>query len=104
MGRSCHFGVAKAAHDVVVDEAAGLHERVADGRPDEAEAPLLQVFAHRLRLGGLCGNLAEGAPAVHAGLAVDEAPEVVAEALELEDLSRVVDGRLDLEPVADDSG
>ena len=34
----CHLGVTEAVDDVVVDEAGGLHEGVADRRADEAEA------------------------------------------------------------------
>src|SRR5262245_60690724 len=104
MWRSSHFGVAEAVHDMVVHEAARLHERVADRRADEAEAALLQILAHRLRLWRLGGDLPDLAPAVHERLAVDEAPEVLAQALELEDAAGIVDGRLDLEPVADDAG
>src|SRR5437660_1086774 len=99
MERSCHFGPAKAVHDVIVDETAGLHERVADRRPDEPEAALLQVLAHRLRLGGLGRDLAEPLPPVHPRLAADEAPQVLTETLQLEHTPRVVDCRLDLEPV-----
>src|SRR5207342_1303308 len=73
-------------------------------RADEAEPALLQVLAHRLRLGGLGRDLTELLPPVHDRLAVDEAPEVVAQALELEDAFRIVHRRLDLEPVADDAG
>ena len=43
--------VAEAARDMIVDEPGRLHERVADGRPDEAEPAPLEVLAHRLRLG-----------------------------------------------------
>ena len=76
--------VAEAVDRVVVDEAARLHERVADRRADEAEPALLQVFAHapstpRSRPGARSAC----AQAVHLRLAVDEAPEVVAEAVEL---------------------
>ena len=42
-----HLRVAEAAHDVVVDEAGRLHQRVADRRADEAEAARLEVLAHR---------------------------------------------------------
>ena len=39
-------GVAEAGGVVVVDHAGGLHEGVADGGTDEAEAAALKVFAH----------------------------------------------------------
>ena len=47
--RAGALGVAEAARQMVVDQAARLHQRVADGRPDEAEAAALQRLAHRLR-------------------------------------------------------
>ena len=56
---SGELAVAKAGRDVVVDHADRLHERVADRRPDEAEAAPLQVLAQRLRLRGLGGQLGE---------------------------------------------
>jgi len=36
-----YLGVSGAGDKVVVDEADGLHEAVADRRPDECEATLL---------------------------------------------------------------
>ena len=36
---------------MVVDHAAGLHERVADRAPDEAEAARAQILAHGVRDG-----------------------------------------------------
>ena len=47
--------VAEAAHQVVVDEPGGLHEGVADRRPDELEAAAAEVFAHGARLVGFGG-------------------------------------------------
>src|SRR5262245_48745070 len=92
--------IPEAVDRVVVDQPARLHERVTDRRADEAEASLLQILAHRLRLSGLRGQLRELAPLVHERLAVDEAPEVVAQApVELGDALRVVHRRLDLQPV-----
>src|SRR5438094_10601114 len=103
MGRSCHFTPAKAVDDVVVDEPRRLHERVADRRPDEAEAALLQVLAHRLRLSGRSRDIGELLPPIHQRLAVDEAPQVVAQALEFEYAPGVVDRGLDLQAVPNDA-
>src|SRR6187455_3867656 len=102
MWRSSHVAVPEAVDRMVVDEPARLHERVADRRADEPEATLLHVLAHRLRFRGLGGDLRNRLPAVHDRVAADEAPEVLAQALELEHPPRVVDRGLDLEPVADD--
>ena len=61
---------------------ARLHERVADRRPDEAEAALLQVLAHRLRLGGLGRDLAAALRQLFtSGSPSTKRPEVVAQRL-----------------------
>jgi hypothetical protein len=66
----------EAGDDVVVHEPRGLHERVADRRPDEAEAAPVQVAAHGARLGRLRRYLAKRAPAPDEGLASHKPPEV----------------------------
>ena len=38
--------VSKTVGRMIVDHADGLHEGVADGRPDKIEAEFFQVFAH----------------------------------------------------------
>jgi hypothetical protein len=45
------------AHDMIVHEARTLHERVADGWTDEAEASTLQFTGHGLGLVGFSRNL-----------------------------------------------
>src|SRR4051794_25269272 len=76
-----------AAFLVVVDDADRLHERVADGRPDEAEAALQEVLAHRL--------------------CVLEAPDIGVETAEFllhgEKRFCVAHGALDLQSVANDA-
>ena len=98
-GRS-DLGVTEAGDDVVVDHARRLHERVTHGRPHEAEAPPLQVLAHRPRLLSLGRDLAHLTEAVDLRRPADEAPEVRGEAaiglLHLEHALRVRDRRLDL--------
>ena len=95
----------EAVQDVVVDQPGRLHERVAGGRADEAEAAPLQLLAHRRRLGGLRRDLADRAKRVHARLAVDERPEQLAERhVERERRPGVPDHGLDLAAVADDAG
>src|SRR3954451_24328573 len=69
------FGVAVAPDQVVVHQAARLHQRVADGGAHEAEAAPLQLLAHavgRRRGGGHVGHLL---PLVLQRLAVHEAPQ-----------------------------
>ena len=41
------LGVPEAADEMIVDQTARLHQRVADGRPDEAEAAALQLLRQR---------------------------------------------------------
>src|SRR5437764_5008849 len=96
----------KAVDRVVVHEADGLHEGVADRRPDEAKAALLQILAESARLRRLGRELADGSPRADDRLTVHEAPEVRVEAAELgaqlQHPLRIVHRRLDLQPVADD--
>src|SRR5881227_2729224 len=100
------FLVAEARRRVVVHEPDGLHERVADGRADEAEPEALEVLAHRLRFGGLRRDRREGAPLTDDRRSVHELPDIGSETAEvvlyLEDAAGVVHGRLDLEAVAHD--
>jgi hypothetical protein len=93
----------EAVDDVVVDEAACLHQRVADRRPDEAEATPFQLLRHRARLVRLGRELGRRPPAIDPGLAADERPEQLVEAAGGDRRLRVRDRRLDLQPVADDA-
>src|SRR6266404_146909 len=74
-----HLAVTEAADEVVVHHADGLHEGVADGRSHEAKAPLGEGRAHRVRLPGAGGKIAQCAPAKLFGLPADEVPEKGAE-------------------------
>src|ERR1700730_11058556 len=42
-----------------IDDSHGLHERIANGGPDETETSPFQVFAHRVAMGGRGGNVAQ---------------------------------------------
>ena len=68
--------VAEARHEVIVDHARGLHERVADRRAHEAEAALLERLGHRVRCGRARRNGASTAPPIDRRLAADETPDV----------------------------
>ena len=61
---------------------SGLHEGIADGRSDEIEAALLQVFTHGIRFGRARRNSPQRPPRVHARLALHELPHVAVEAAE----------------------
>src|SRR5690606_24215763 len=105
---ACELAVAEAVHGVVVHHAGSLHEGVADGGSDEAEAPPLQLAAHCVRLRRLRWHVLQALPAVYLRAPVDEAPQERREAAELllhrDRGARVVDRGLDLHAVADDAG
>jgi len=102
------FRVAETRNQVIVDHARGLHEGVANGRADEAETALLQIFAEGVGFGGFCREAFAGFPGVLFGLAADEAPDVCVKGteffLDFEEGASVTDGGVDFEAVANDSG
>src|SRR6185437_2219218 len=103
-----HLAVTEAGNEVVVHHAYRLHERIADGRPDEAEVPLDERRAHRVRLPGAGGEIAQRAPAKLLRRPADEAPEKGAERavllLELEECPGIPDRGIHFMAIAHDSG
>src|ERR1041384_2803126 len=87
----------EAIDRVIVDEPGRLHERVADRRADEREAPRAQGLAHRARNFCLRRTSVERVVDRSAG---DERPHEIAErrtvALNLEHRLRVRDRAFDL--------
>lgn len=67
--------VAVAIAGVIHDHARGLHQRIANGRPDEREAGFFQAFAHFH--GGRCHgrDFAAILEMIDHRLATDERPE-----------------------------
>ena len=100
--------VRRAAREVVVHEAHGLHERVRRGRADEGPTPLAQIL--RERDGGRAGRIRRQMSARESLRALSlgrlERPDVGGErselAHQLASALRIVDGRLDLAAVSDD--
>src|SRR6185295_12786745 len=103
-----HLAVTEAVDEVVVHHADGLHECVADGRSHEAVVPLDECRAHRVRLPGAGGEIAQRAPAKLFRLPADEAPEKGAERavrfLELEECAGIPDRGIHFLAIAYDSG
>src|SRR2546422_11626284 len=103
-----HLAVTEAGDEVVVHHAHRLHERIADGRSDEAEAALRQGVAHRVGFTGARREVAEGAAAILFGSPAHGAPEKHAErpvpCLELEERAGVRYRRMHLLAVAHDAG
>ena len=98
--------VAKTADEMIVDHARGLHEGINGRRPDEAEAFGLQSLGDALWTVGVSAGTVLKEPAVDLRAAVDEVPQERREAralLQLQVGPCVVDGGLDLQPVAHDA-
>ena len=99
--------VAVAADEVIVDHAGRLHESIDRGRADEAEALRLQRLGDGLGGRRLGRHRLEARVPVDLRAAVEEAPQEAGKAralLQLQQRPRIVDGGLDLEPVAHDAG
>src|SRR6185437_1392980 len=92
---------------MVVHDAHGLQVRVDDRRPDEAEAPLLEIPGDPVAQLAAGGHLA-ALPAAQDRVAADPVPEVPAEGPELllqgKKSLGVAHRGLDLQPVTDDPG
>ena len=67
--------VTVAVLSVVHDHARGLHERVANGRPDERETGFFQGFAHGFSLWRNGRDLAAILEVIDLGRAADKRPE-----------------------------
>src|SRR6267143_3262628 len=106
-GLLAQFRVAETRNQVIVDHARGLHEGVANGRADEAETALLQIFAEDVGFGGLCREAFVGFPGVLFGLTADEAPNVSVKRAEFflnfQEGAGVADGGVNFKAVANDS-
>ena len=76
------LAVAKAAHEMVVDEAAGLKMRIHDDGAHELEAASLEIGGKAIGNLGNCGHFPLFAPVVHHRPAVHETPDVAGEGAE----------------------
>ena len=99
----CQLGVAVAVLGVVHDHARGLHQGVANGRPDEGEPGLFQAFAHRQRLGRDGRHFGAVLEMVDDGCVTDERPEERHRIFQGQPGLGVAPGSLELEAVADDA-
>ena len=99
--------MAEAVQRMVVHEADGLHERVADRRPHEAEAAPPQVVAERARQRGFGRDRPRRPSLVLQRPPAHEAPQVLRERAVLglhgQERLRIADGGRDLGPVAHDA-
>src|SRR5262245_55695399 len=93
---------------MVIDHADRLHESITNRGPDEPKTVRAQIGRKGVRDAGAGRDAPRRSPAVLDGPTVHETPDVTVQApmagLEFERGPRVLDRRLDLEPVADDAG
>lgn len=95
--------VAVAIASVIHDHARGLHQRVANGRPDERETGFFQAFAH-FHGGRRHGrDFAAILEMIDHRLATDERPEEFHRVLQRQPGLGIAPGRVELEAVADDA-
>lgn len=88
---------------VVHDHARGLHERVADGRPDEREASFFQRFTHRFSLGRNRRNLAAVREMIDLGHAANKRPEQPHRVLERQPGSGIAPCGIEFQAVTHDA-
>src|SRR5579863_1017214 len=102
--RGCHPAVAL----MLVDDSHGLHECVANGRPDETKAPLLQVLAHGIAVRARYGDVPQSQRPVAQRPAAGELPDVVVEGAQggadLQVGPGVPDECIHFEAISDDTG
>ena len=93
---------------MVVEDADGLHEGVADRGANEFEAALLEVFAHLFRDGDGVAFFGGGGGSGERFCSTHEAPDVFVEGAEFalsgEEGAGVEDDRVDFEAIANNAG
>jgi len=92
--------VTVAVLGVVHDHPRGLHERVADGRPDEGETGFLEGFAHGLGLRRNRRDLAAILEMVDPGYAADKRPEQPHRVLQRQPGRGIAPGGIEFQAVA----
>ena len=112
MSRSANFFSSLSASEtvprMVVYHSNGLHEGIADGAADEAEASTPKILAQCIRFGREGRDFLEGVPAVYPWLSPDERPDIAVKRskflLNTEKGFRVTDCRFNLQSVSNDAG
>jgi len=92
---------------MVVHHASRLHEGVANRRTGKGEPALLQVFAHGVRQGCRCGDIAMALPGILDGLAIYKLPEIFVKPAKFfchrQTRSRIPHGCVNLQSIAHDT-
>ncbi len=95
--------VTVAVLSVVHDHARGLHERVADGRPDEGEAGFFQGFAHGLSLRRNGRDLAAVLEMIDLGHAAHKRPQKLHGVLQRQPGGGIAPGGIEFQAVTHDA-
>ena len=88
---------------MVIDHAGGLHEGVADGRPDEGEAGLFQGFAHGFGFGRYRRDVAAILDVIDLGFAADKRPQQPHRILQRQPGRGVAPSSVELQAIAHDA-
>ncbi len=99
----CQVRVTVAVLSVVHDHARGLHEGVANGRPDEGETGFFQGLAHGFGFGRDRRDFAAVLEVIDLGFAADEGPEQTHRVLQRQPGSGVAPSGVKLQAVAHDA-
>lgn len=95
--------VTVAVLSVVHDHARGLHERVANGRPDEGETGFFQGFAHGFGLGCNRRHFAAVLEVIDLGMATNKGPEQPHRVLQRQPGGGIAAGGVELQAIAHDA-
>src|SRR6266404_1785041 len=101
-----NLSISETVDEVIVHHANRLHVRIDDGRTNEAESPMFEVLAKRVRFTGGSRNLSHCLPPVLFGSSIDEPPAISVKTSELflncEKRPRVTYRSFDFHPVSND--
>jgi hypothetical protein len=108
LAHSAELRVSRTCHEMIVDHAGRLHQRVADRCADKLESTPHQIAAHRIRFRRPGGYLSHRPPTILLRFAADKTPKITVEASQFfpnrEKCLRILDRRRDFQPIPDDAG
>src|SRR6202521_2240165 len=101
-----NLSISETIDEVIVHHADRLHVRINDGRTDEAESPLFEILAKRVRFTRGSWNLPHCLPPVEFGSSIDEPPAISVKTSQLslncKKRTRVAYRGFDFHPVSND--
>src|ERR1700682_2199980 len=78
-----NLSISETLDEVIVHHADCLHVRINDGRTNEAESPLFEILAKRVRFSRGSWNLPHCLPPVEFGSSIDEPPAISVKTFQL---------------------